>query len=161
MQNTLDLLRRPSHLIPTTVRGILNSYITAVSFKNQGLGPYSKSIKTVQDDINKITKNINEVCGIKESDTGLALPSQWDLVADKQMLQEEQPLLVRFSLSTPNIKSKHLSSCTVQTVYVSQTMLSCVLFYACPLVRPTNRLLAVQRSFKVGRTKAERMRQNI
>jgi len=34
--------------------------------------------------------------GIKESDTGLAPPSQWDLVADKQMMQEEQPLQVRF-----------------------------------------------------------------
>lgn len=33
--------------------------------------------------------------GIKESDTGLAAPSQWDLVSDKQMMQEEQPLQVR------------------------------------------------------------------
>jgi hypothetical protein len=32
--------------------------------------------------------------GIKESDTGLAPPSQWDLVADKQTMQEEQPLQV-------------------------------------------------------------------
>ena len=31
--------------------------------------------------------------GIKESDTGLAPPSNWDLVADKQMLSE-QPLQV-------------------------------------------------------------------
>jgi 26S proteasome regulatory subunit T1 len=62
--------------------------------KSYGLGPYSKAIKAVHDDITKITKNINELCGIKESDTGLSLPSQWDLVADKQMLGEEQPLLV-------------------------------------------------------------------
>jgi len=33
--------------------------------------------------------------GIKESDTGLASPNQWDLVFDKQMMQEEQPLQVR------------------------------------------------------------------
>ena len=32
--------------------------------------------------------------GIKESDTGLANPSQWDLVSDKQMMQSEQPLQV-------------------------------------------------------------------
>lgn len=32
--------------------------------------------------------------GVKESDTGLAPPSTWDLIADKQMLQEEQPLQV-------------------------------------------------------------------
>jgi len=34
--------------------------------------------------------------GVKESDTGLAPPSLWDLAADKQMLQEEQPLQVLF-----------------------------------------------------------------
>jgi 26S proteasome regulatory subunit T1 len=62
--------------------------------KSYGLGPYTKPIKQVQTDITNITKKINELCGIKESDTGLALPSMWDLVADKQMLQEEQPLLV-------------------------------------------------------------------
>jgi len=62
--------------------------------KSYGLGPYTKPIKAVQTDIGNITKKINELCGIKESDTGLAIPSMWDLVADKQMLQEEQPLLV-------------------------------------------------------------------
>lgn len=36
------------------------------------------------------------VIGIKESDTGLAAPSQWDLVSDKQMMQEEQPLQVLY-----------------------------------------------------------------
>ena len=32
--------------------------------------------------------------GVKESDTGLANPSQWDLAADKQMMQEEHALQV-------------------------------------------------------------------
>ena len=32
--------------------------------------------------------------GIKESDTGLAPPAMWDLAADKQTLQSEQPLQV-------------------------------------------------------------------
>ena len=32
--------------------------------------------------------------GIKESDTGLAPPALWDLAADKQTLQGEQPLQV-------------------------------------------------------------------
>jgi len=31
---------------------------------------------------------------MKESDTGLAVPSEWDLVSDKQMMQEEQHLQV-------------------------------------------------------------------
>ena len=39
-------------------------------------------------------KRVNEICGIKESDTGLAAPSQWDLVADKQLMEQEQPLQV-------------------------------------------------------------------
>jgi len=35
--------------------------------------------------------------GVKESDTGLAPPAQWDLAADKMMLQQEQPLQVSFA----------------------------------------------------------------
>lgn len=33
--------------------------------------------------------------GVKESDTGLAAPNLWDIPADKQRMQEEQPLQVR------------------------------------------------------------------
>jgi 26S proteasome regulatory subunit T1 len=62
--------------------------------KTYGLGPYNHAIKTAEDDIKKIAKRVNDICGIKESDTGLAPPSQWDLVADKQMMSEEQPLQV-------------------------------------------------------------------
>ena len=32
--------------------------------------------------------------GVKESDTGLAPPNLWDIPADKQRMQEEQPLQV-------------------------------------------------------------------
>ena len=62
--------------------------------KTYGLGPYNKSIDAVQTDIKKLNSRIQEVVGVKESDTGLAPPSQWDLVSDKQMMQEEQPLQV-------------------------------------------------------------------
>jgi len=62
--------------------------------KTYGRGPYTDAIKSVEDDIKKISKHVNEMSGIKESDTGLSPPSQWDLVADKQMMQEEQPLQV-------------------------------------------------------------------
>ena len=34
------------------------------------------------------------VIGVKESDTGLAAPNLWDIPADKQRMQEEQPLQV-------------------------------------------------------------------
>lgn len=61
-----------------------------------GAGPYSNRIKTLETEIKGLSKKVNELAGIKESDTGLAHPSRWDLVADKQMMQEEQPLQVRF-----------------------------------------------------------------
>ncbi|KFK44055.1 hypothetical protein AALP_AA1G210200 [Arabis alpina] len=59
-----------------------------------GLGPYSAPIKNVEKEIKELAKKINYLCGIKETDIGLAPPSQWDLVSDKQMMQEEQPLQV-------------------------------------------------------------------
>jgi 26S proteasome regulatory subunit T1 len=62
--------------------------------KSYGLGPYSRAIKTAEDDIAKLRKNVNNLKGIKESDTGLSPPSQWDLTADKQLMQGEQPLQV-------------------------------------------------------------------
>ncbi|XP_064991411.1 26S proteasome regulatory subunit 7A-like isoform X2 [Musa acuminata AAA Group] len=60
--------------------------------KTYGLGPYSASIKKTEKEIKELAKRVNDLCGIKESDTGLATPSQWDLVSNKQMMQEEQPL---------------------------------------------------------------------
>ncbi|CAK9219821.1 unnamed protein product [Sphagnum troendelagicum] len=39
-----------------------------------------------------MVQKVNDSCGMKESDTGLAVPSEWDLNSDKQMMQEEQPL---------------------------------------------------------------------
>lgn len=62
--------------------------------KTYGMGPYTRAIQSVEADIKRIQKNVDDLVGIKESDTGLSNPSQWDLVSDKQMMQEEQPLQV-------------------------------------------------------------------
>lgn len=62
--------------------------------KTYGIGPYTIAIRNVEADIKKSQETVKELIGIKESDTGLSLPSQWDLNADKQMIQEEQPLQV-------------------------------------------------------------------
>jgi 26S proteasome regulatory subunit T1 len=62
--------------------------------KTYGIGPYSIAIKGTEEDIKKYQDKVKELIGIKESDTGLSMPSQWDLVNDKKMLQEEQPLQV-------------------------------------------------------------------
>lgn len=62
--------------------------------KTYGVGPYDKHIKKNEEEIQSILKRVNELAGIKESDTGLAPPALWDLAADKQMLSAEQPLQV-------------------------------------------------------------------
>jgi len=62
--------------------------------KSYGTGPYDKQLKKTEDDIQNILKRVNELAGIKESDTGLAPPALWDLAADKQILSAEQPLQV-------------------------------------------------------------------
>jgi 26S proteasome regulatory subunit T1 len=62
--------------------------------KTYGVGPYSKIIKQLEQEIKDKAKQVDDLCGIRESDTGLAPPSQWDLDADKQVMQEEQPLQV-------------------------------------------------------------------
>jgi len=48
---------------------------------------YHGNIKKTEEDIQSILKRVNELTGIKESDTGLAPPAHWDLAADKQILQ--------------------------------------------------------------------------
>ena len=53
-----------------------------------GAGPYSTKIKALEGDVKDIAKRVGEASGVKESDTGLAHPSRWDLVSDKQAQQE-------------------------------------------------------------------------
>jgi len=62
--------------------------------KTYGRGPYSTTIRTTEEDIKGLEKTINGIVGIKESDTGLSAPANWDLVHDKQVMQEEHPLEV-------------------------------------------------------------------
>lgn len=62
--------------------------------KTYGLGPYATAIKTAEEEIKKHEKKVRDLIGIKESDTGLSQPSQWDLVGDRQMMNEEPPLQV-------------------------------------------------------------------
>uniref|UniRef100_A0AC35TQG3 26S proteasome regulatory subunit 7 n=1 Tax=Rhabditophanes sp. KR3021 TaxID=114890 RepID=A0AC35TQG3_9BILA len=59
-----------------------------------GSGPYTGELKKIDKDIEDAVKRVNELCGIKESDTGLAPPALWDFAADKQAMQQEQPLQV-------------------------------------------------------------------
>ena len=51
-------------------------------FKRYGKGPYAESIRKAEEDIKNFNQKITTLCGIKESDTGLALPAQWNLAQD-------------------------------------------------------------------------------
>ena len=62
--------------------------------KSYGLGPYVAPCKVIDKETKELVDRINKLCGIKESETGLSQPSQWDIAADKQMMREEQPLQV-------------------------------------------------------------------
>ena len=58
-----------------------------------GKGPYADRLKVVEDELKNKTDDIIKLCGIKESDTGMALPAQWSLEQDKQLIKEK-PLIV-------------------------------------------------------------------
>lgn len=62
--------------------------------RTYGVGPYVGPIKRVEKETKEYISKINTLIGVKESDTGLAPPSQWDLEGDKQMMKQEQPLQV-------------------------------------------------------------------
>ena len=69
--------------------------------KHYGKGLYFDAVKRLETDCKDLVKQVrappqvNDKTGVRESDTGLAHPAHWDLVSDKQAMQEEQPLQVR------------------------------------------------------------------
>ena len=44
-------------------------------FKRYGKGPYAEPLKKADDDVKDLNQKISVLSGIKESDTGLALPA--------------------------------------------------------------------------------------
>jgi 26S proteasome regulatory subunit T1 len=62
--------------------------------KHYAAGPYSTSIKQTEDNIKALISRVNTLKGVKDSDTGLAPPSTWDLIGDKSLLMSEQTLQV-------------------------------------------------------------------
>ncbi|KAI8799989.1 P-loop containing nucleoside triphosphate hydrolase protein [Cladochytrium replicatum] len=81
--------------------------------KTYGQGAYARELKKIEVDIKETQKRVNEKMGVKETDTGLAPPNLWDIPADKQRMQEEQPLQVArctkiITPSNPNEDSKYV-----------------------------------------------------
>jgi 26S proteasome regulatory subunit T1 len=56
-------------------------------FKRYGKGPYADVIRKSEEEMKDLNQKITSLSGIKESDTGLALPSQWNLQQDMMMLK--------------------------------------------------------------------------
>ena len=61
--------------------------------KKYGRGPYTEKINTIEDEVKELTKDVNKLCGIRESETGLSLPSNWIKIADRKAVGED-PLMV-------------------------------------------------------------------
>jgi 26S proteasome regulatory subunit T1 len=51
-------------------------------------------MKRAEEDIKAFNQKISELAGIKDSDTGLSLPSQWNIAQDKQMMKQDPVLQV-------------------------------------------------------------------
>lgn len=62
--------------------------------KTYSAGPYTAALKQLDDDISDLTKRIHILKGVRDSDTGLAPPTEWNLAVDKQILSTEQTLQV-------------------------------------------------------------------
>ncbi len=63
-------------------------------YKRYGKGPYTDKIKKAEDEMKDLNQKITSLCGIKESDTGFALPSSWNLQQDVMMLKQDPTLQV-------------------------------------------------------------------
>jgi 26S proteasome regulatory subunit T1 len=59
-----------------------------------GKGPYNESLKKVEAEVEELNQKITKIQGIKESDTGLAQPSQWNPEADKGLMGQDSTLMV-------------------------------------------------------------------
>ena len=69
-----------------------------------GVGPYTQKLKDAEGSIKSVLEKVKKIVGVKESSTGLAPPSHWDLTADVQLIKSEQPLQV--AMCTKIIKAE-------------------------------------------------------
>ena len=73
-------------------KGVPLSDTDIALFKRYGKGPYTEPLRKVEAEIKELNQKIISLQGIKESDTGLSMPSQWNIPADKQMMKQSPPL---------------------------------------------------------------------
>jgi 26S proteasome regulatory subunit T1 len=58
-------------------------------------GPYAVPIAKIEKENKELVKEVNVLCGIRESDTGLSLPTFWNLQQDAQLLKSPYYLIGR------------------------------------------------------------------
>lgn len=61
--------------IPKDDKGVPLTEQDIILFKRYGKGAYNDALKKVEGEIKGLNQKITELIGIKESDTGLALPA--------------------------------------------------------------------------------------
>ncbi len=66
-------------------------------YKRYIRGPYTDKLKSLDDDISKLTKGVNSLCGVRESETGIALPSLWQTEVDKKAIGEDSLMVGRLT----------------------------------------------------------------
>ena len=122
--------------------------------KSYGVGPYTNQIKTIEEDISKLQDTVKELIGIKESDTGLSQPSQWDLVSDKQMIGEEAPLQVARCTQIMNPGQPEEQKYCINIKQIAKFVVGntpyCIDFYPCAFYLISTSVLLVCRSWGKG-----------
>ena len=58
-------------------------------FKRFGMSQYNEKLSKIIKENKKLVEGIKTITGIKKSDTGLALPSQWNLKQDQMILSKQ------------------------------------------------------------------------
>jgi 26S proteasome regulatory subunit T1 len=66
-------------------------------YKRYIRGPYTDKLKSLEEDISKLTKGVNSLCGVRESETGIALPSLWQTEIDKKAIGEDSLMVGRLT----------------------------------------------------------------
>lgn len=57
-------------------------------FKKFGYAPYTTRIQSLEEETKQLVESIKKTIGITESETGLAIPSQWNLAEDADLVKE-------------------------------------------------------------------------
>ena len=75
-------MKRVSHLLMQTSncsRGKQQINGKLTQFIRYGKGPYADALKKAETEVKELNQRITNLIGIKESDTGLSMPAQWNL----------------------------------------------------------------------------------